>query len=215
MASMVDGVQFGERRCVVALGVDIDGVKHPAFLVTELLVGCAPRSGCQPSDRDRARRVQALRRAARDVFDHPVIARSPATQTEECPTPAASEAAFGGGQADARGLSRPDRAGRLNEAGKQSRRSTATYIYGCREAKYITHLIHHSPKPSSMRSLHSSHVSSDIRAPTEVVDTRGWPRCDHPPGCHLQPFAWTEDAAAVLAGSTDHPRLKTADLTQH
>jgi putative transposase len=33
MASMVDGVQFGERRCVVALGVDIDGVKHPAFLV--------------------------------------------------------------------------------------------------------------------------------------------------------------------------------------
>ena len=51
VASMVDGVHFGERCCVVALGIDIDGVKHPASLVegstknatpvTELLVGCA------------------------------------------------------------------------------------------------------------------------------------------------------------------------------
>jgi hypothetical protein len=30
---MVDGVHFGEHCCVVALGIDIDGVKHPLSLV--------------------------------------------------------------------------------------------------------------------------------------------------------------------------------------
>jgi putative transposase len=49
VAFMVDGVHFGEHCCVVALGIDIDGVKHPlalvegstenATLVTELIVG--------------------------------------------------------------------------------------------------------------------------------------------------------------------------------
>jgi hypothetical protein len=142
VVSMVDGVHFGERCCVVVLGIDIDGVKHPASLVegstknatpvTELLVGWA-RSGCQPSDPDRARRVQSA--ASRDTrrIRSPRDRQMPATQTERCPRSAATEAAFGGGQADARGLSRPDRAGRPNEAGKQFRRSTATYIYGHRE----------------------------------------------------------------------------------
>ena len=47
---MVDGVHFAESCCVVALGIDIDGTKHPlalvegstenATLVTELCVGC-------------------------------------------------------------------------------------------------------------------------------------------------------------------------------
>ena len=32
LALMVDGVHFGERCCVVALGIDIDGVKHPTSL---------------------------------------------------------------------------------------------------------------------------------------------------------------------------------------
>ena len=30
---MVDGVHFGEHICVVALGIDITGVKHPLSLV--------------------------------------------------------------------------------------------------------------------------------------------------------------------------------------
>ena len=91
------------------------------------------RSGCQPSDPDRARRVQSP--ASRDTrrVRSPRDRQMPATQTEKCPRSAATEAAFGGGQADARGLSRPDRAGRPNEAGKQFRRSTTTYIYGHRE----------------------------------------------------------------------------------
>jgi transposase-like protein len=86
VAFMVDGVHFGEHTCVVALGIDIDGVKHPlslvegstenATLVTELIVGLRERG------LDVTRPVlavldgsKALRRAVIDVFDRPVIAR--------------------------------------------------------------------------------------------------------------------------------------------
>jgi putative transposase len=86
VALMVDGVHFAEHCCVVALGIDIDGVKHPlslvegstenATLVTELLVGLRER-GLNVS---RPILVvidgsKALRRAVLDVFDHPVIQR--------------------------------------------------------------------------------------------------------------------------------------------
>jgi hypothetical protein len=50
---MIDGVHFGEHTCVVALGIDIGGTKHPlslvegstenATLVTELIVGLRER----------------------------------------------------------------------------------------------------------------------------------------------------------------------------
>jgi putative transposase len=86
VAFMVDGVHFGEHTCVVALGIDIDGVKHPlalvegstenATLVTDLIVGLRERGV------DVTRPIlavldgsKALRRAVVDVFDHPVIAR--------------------------------------------------------------------------------------------------------------------------------------------
>jgi transposase-like protein len=86
VALMVDGVHFAESCCVVALGIDIDGVKHPlalvegstenATLVTELCVGLRERG------LDVTRPVlvvldgsKALRRAVSDVFDHPVMAR--------------------------------------------------------------------------------------------------------------------------------------------
>jgi putative transposase len=80
VAMMVDGVHFGEHTCVVALGIDIDGTKHPlslvegstenATLVTELLVGLRERG------LDMTRPIltvldgsKALRRAVLDVFD--------------------------------------------------------------------------------------------------------------------------------------------------
>ena len=83
---MIDGVGFGEHTCVVALGIDIDGTKHPLALVEgstenstlarELLVGLRERG------LDTTRPIlcvldgaKALRRAVLDVFDHPVIAR--------------------------------------------------------------------------------------------------------------------------------------------
>jgi transposase-like protein len=86
VAFMVDGVHFGEHWCVVALGIDIDGVKHPlalvegstenATLVTDLIVGLRERG------LDVSRPIlavldgsKALRRAVVDVFDHAVIAR--------------------------------------------------------------------------------------------------------------------------------------------
>jgi putative transposase len=86
VAFMVDGVHFGEHLCVVALGIDIDGIKHPlslvegstenATLVTELIVGLRERG------LDVTRPVlavldgsKALRRAVLDVFDRPVIGR--------------------------------------------------------------------------------------------------------------------------------------------
>ena len=86
VALMVDGVHFGEHLCVVALGIDINGVKHPlalvegstenTTLVTELLVDLRERG------LDVTRPIlavldgsKALRRAVLEVFDHPVIAR--------------------------------------------------------------------------------------------------------------------------------------------
>jgi putative transposase len=83
---LIDGVHFGEHTCVVALGISIDGTKHPlalvegatenATLARELLVGLRER-GLEVTRPilcvvDGAK---ALRRAILDVFDHPVIAR--------------------------------------------------------------------------------------------------------------------------------------------
>ena len=83
---MIDGVHFGEHCCVVALGIGIDGTKHPlslvegstenATLVTDLIVGLRERG----LDVTKPILVvldgsKALRRAVLDVFDRPVIAR--------------------------------------------------------------------------------------------------------------------------------------------
>jgi transposase-like protein len=86
VAFMADGVHFGEHTCVVALGIDIDGVKHPlaieegstenATLVTELITGLRERG------LDVTRPIlavldgaKALSRAVKDVFDRPLIQR--------------------------------------------------------------------------------------------------------------------------------------------
>jgi transposase-like protein len=86
VALMVDGVHFAGHCCVVALGIDIDGTKHPlglvegstenATLVTELIVDLRERG------LDVTKPIlavidgsKALRRAILDVFDRPVIAR--------------------------------------------------------------------------------------------------------------------------------------------
>jgi putative transposase len=86
VALMVDGVHFGEHTCVVALGIGVDGTKHPlslvegstenTTLVTDLIVGLRERG----LDVTRPILVvldgsKALRRAVLDVFDRPVIGR--------------------------------------------------------------------------------------------------------------------------------------------
>ena len=86
VAIMIDGVHFADHLCVVALGIDIDGTKHPLALVegsTEnttlvrgLLVGLRERGldVTQPilAVLDGAK---ALSAAVKEVFDQPVIAR--------------------------------------------------------------------------------------------------------------------------------------------
>ena len=86
VAFMVDGVHFGESTCVVALGIGVDGTKHPlaveegstenATLVTGLITGLRDRG------LDVTRPVlavldgaKALARAVNDVFDKPLIQR--------------------------------------------------------------------------------------------------------------------------------------------
>ena len=86
VALMIDGVHFGEHLCVVALGIGIDGTKHPLGLVegstentsvvTDLLTGLRDRG----LDTTRAIFVgidggKALHAAVIRVFSHPVIAR--------------------------------------------------------------------------------------------------------------------------------------------
>jgi len=86
VALMIDGVHFGEHLCVVALGIGIDGTKHPLGLVegstenttvvTELLTDLRER-GLDPT---RPILVgidggKALHAGIVAVFDHPVIQR--------------------------------------------------------------------------------------------------------------------------------------------
>ncbi len=86
VALMIDGVHFAGHLCVVAMGIAIDGTKHPlaveegstenARLVIDLLVGLRRRG----LDVSRPTLVvidggTALHSAVREVFDHPIIQR--------------------------------------------------------------------------------------------------------------------------------------------
>jgi len=86
VALMVDGVHFADHLCLVALGIDIEGTKHPlalvegstenTTLVRSLLVGLRERG----LDVTKPILVvldgaKALAAAVREVFDHPVIGR--------------------------------------------------------------------------------------------------------------------------------------------
>ena len=101
VALMIDGVHFADHLCVVALGIDIDGTKHPLALVegsTEnttlvrgLLVGLRDR-GLDTSKLNLTvlDGAKALAAAVEEVFDHPVIGRCQihtrcATSVTTCP----------------------------------------------------------------------------------------------------------------------------------
>lgn len=86
VALMIDGVHFAESCCIVALGIDLEGNKHPlalvegatenATVVTALLVDLRERG----MDVTRPMLVgldgsKALRKAVLDVLDRPVIQR--------------------------------------------------------------------------------------------------------------------------------------------
>ena len=86
VAVMIDGVYFAEHLCVVALGIDIDGVKHPLGLVEGSTENTTVVKGLLTGLRDRGLDTtrpilavldgaKALAAGVREVFDHPVIAR--------------------------------------------------------------------------------------------------------------------------------------------
>jgi hypothetical protein len=86
VAFLVDGVHFGEHCCVVALGIGIDGTKHPLSLAEGSTENKTLVTGLITDLRDRGLDVtrpvlvvidgsKALAAAIKAVFDKPVIQR--------------------------------------------------------------------------------------------------------------------------------------------
>ena len=86
VALMIDGVHFADHLCVVALGIDIDGTKHPLALVEGSTENTTLVRGLLVGLRERGLDVtkpilavldgaKALAAAVKEVFDAPVIAR--------------------------------------------------------------------------------------------------------------------------------------------
>ena len=84
--SWSNGVHFGEHTCVVALGIGIDGTKHPLAVEEGSTENATLATGLITGLRDRGLDVTrpilavldgsaALARAVRDVFDKPLIQR--------------------------------------------------------------------------------------------------------------------------------------------
>lgn len=86
VALMIDGVHFADHLCVVALGIDIDGVKHPLAVVEGATENTTLVRGLLVGLRERGLDVtkpvlvvldgaKALAAAVKEVFDSPVIGR--------------------------------------------------------------------------------------------------------------------------------------------
>jgi putative transposase len=82
VAFMVDGVHFGEHTCVVALGIGIDGTKHPLAVEEGSTENATLITGLRDRGLDVTRPIlavldgaKALSRAVKDVFDKPLIHR--------------------------------------------------------------------------------------------------------------------------------------------
>jgi transposase-like protein len=86
VAIMIDGVHFADHLCVVALGIGLDGTKHPLAVVEGSTENTTLVRGLLVGLRDRGLDVtrpilavldgaKALSAAVKEVFDHPVIGR--------------------------------------------------------------------------------------------------------------------------------------------
>ena len=86
VALMIDGVHFADHLCVVALGIDIDGTKHPLAVVEGSTENTTLVRGLLVGLRDRGLDItrpilavldgaKALAAAVEEVFDQPVIGR--------------------------------------------------------------------------------------------------------------------------------------------
>jgi len=86
VAIMIDGVHFAEHCCVVALGIDLEGTKHPLALAEGSTENTTLVRGLLADLRERGLDVtrpvlavldgsKALAAGVREVFDHPVVQR--------------------------------------------------------------------------------------------------------------------------------------------
>jgi|1185.fasta_scaffold38637_1 putative transposase len=86
VAIMIDGVHFAEHCCVVALGIDLDGTKHPLALAEGSTENTTLVRGLLVDLRERGLDTtrpllavldgsKALAAGVREVFDHPVTQR--------------------------------------------------------------------------------------------------------------------------------------------
>jgi hypothetical protein len=86
VALMVDGVHFADHLCVVALGIGIDGTKHPLGVVEGSTENATVVRSLLTNIRDRGLDVtrpvlvvidgaKALHAAVREVFDRPLVQR--------------------------------------------------------------------------------------------------------------------------------------------
>jgi putative transposase len=86
VALMIDGVHFADHLCVVALGISIDGTKHPLGLVEGSTENATVVRALLCDLRDRGLDVarptlvvidgaKALASAVREVFDRPIVQR--------------------------------------------------------------------------------------------------------------------------------------------
>ena len=86
VALMIDGVHFADHVCVVAMGIDVKGKKHPLALVEGDTENATVTKDLLVSLRDRGLDMtrpilvvidggKAIASAVKAVFDHPVIQR--------------------------------------------------------------------------------------------------------------------------------------------
>jgi transposase-like protein len=86
VALMIDGVHFAEHLCVVAMGIGVDGTKHPLGLVEGDTENTTVVRDLLADLRDRGLDTtrpilcvldgaKALVAAVKAVFDHPVVQR--------------------------------------------------------------------------------------------------------------------------------------------
>ena len=166
VAFMADGVHFGEHTCVVALGIDSAGVKHPlaieegstenATLVTDLITGLRERG------LDVTKPILAvldgakdLSRAVKDVFDKPLVQSCQQHKIRNVRGPAAGQLRTVRGTADAPGLpcrvraeGRGPAAGAGPRAGQDPPRRRRVLREGMAETLTILRLDGHPPWPA-------------------------------------------------------------------
>jgi putative transposase len=233
VAFLVDGVHFGEHTCVVALGIGIDGVKHPLALEEGSTENATLATGLITGLRDRGLDVtrpvlavldgsKALARAVKDVFDKPLIQRCQQHKIrnvrdrlpEKLRTVAEKrmrEAYHASSAVQAEGLLRA----LARELDKTHPGAAASLHEGMLDTLTILRL---NVPPTLARTLHSTNPiesmigSAGITRPTSSAGETGpWPCAGAPRECS-KPIISSAASTATCTYPNSAPRSKTTSL---